>query len=87
MHYGWARLSASLEPRRQIPGACTLTGYAYETIPGKPIITGKTKGKDDETDDRIGQANPAALGRPTPKPATLGALALGAPGLSIWRRE
>jgi hypothetical protein len=25
-----------------------LTGYAYETIPGKAIITGKTKGPDDE---------------------------------------
>jgi hypothetical protein len=24
---------------------------------------------------------------PTPDPATLDALALGAPGLSIWRRE
>jgi hypothetical protein len=24
----------------------TLTGYAYETIPNKGIITGKTKGQD-----------------------------------------
>jgi hypothetical protein len=24
----------------------TLTGYAYETIPNKPIIAGKTKGQD-----------------------------------------
>jgi len=24
----------------------TLTGYAYETIPNKPIITGQTKGPD-----------------------------------------
>jgi hypothetical protein len=34
----------------------TLTGYAYETIPNKPIITGKTKGPDVITLD------PATLG-------------------------
>jgi hypothetical protein len=36
-HYGWARVSF-------ISGYYTLTGYAYETIPNKPIITGKTHG-------------------------------------------
>jgi hypothetical protein len=57
-----------------------LTGYAYETIPGKTIIAGATKGPDD--------AEPAtSLNTSTPEPATLGVLALGAPGLSIWRRE
>ena len=81
VHYGWARLN--VEPHSI---TATLTGYAYQTIPGKPIITGQTKGTD-EIDDNIGQANPAALTVPTPEPATLGALALGAPGLSIWRRE
>ena len=60
--------------------SATLTGYAYETIPGKAIIAGATKGPDD--------AEPtASLKAPTPAPATLGMLALGAPGLSIWRRE
>ena len=57
-----------------------LTGYAYETIPGRAIIAGKTKGRDD--------AEPtASLNKRIPEPATLGALALGAPGLAIWRRE
>jgi hypothetical protein len=76
-HFGWARVKLDTQQR---PFAATLTGYAYETIPGKPIITGATKGPDD--------AEPAAsLNPPNPEPATLGALALGAPGLSIWRRE
>jgi len=76
-HFGWARVKVDTQ---QKPFAATLTGYAYETIPGKPIIAGATKGPDD--------AEPtAALSSHTPEPATLGALALGAPGLSIWRRE
>jgi hypothetical protein len=63
-----------------VPITATLTGYAYETIPGKLIIAGATKGPDD--------AEPAAsLNTPIPIPATLGPLAMGAPGLSIWRRK
>jgi hypothetical protein len=42
-HYGWARLNVSTGGG---PIRATLTGYAYETIPNKPIITGKTKGPD-----------------------------------------
>jgi len=57
VHYGWARLSVSADRRRG-----TLTGYAYETIPNKPIITGKTKGPDVITLE----------------PGSLGALAAGA---------
>jgi hypothetical protein len=60
-HYGWARLTVS------IGGDYTLlTGYAYETIPNKPIITGKTKGPD-----------VVAV-----HPGSLGALAAGASGRS-----
>ena len=42
-HYGWARLTVQI----QYPATAmaTLTGYAYETIPNKPIIAGKTHGK------------------------------------------
>jgi hypothetical protein len=40
-HYGWARLSVKIG----FGGATgVLTGFAYESIPGKPIIAGKTKG-------------------------------------------
>jgi hypothetical protein len=49
----------------------TLTGYAYETIPNKPIIAGKTKGPDVITLE----------------PATLGHLAQGASGISAWREQ
>jgi len=77
VHFGWARLSVSCQGSVVF---ATLTGYAYETIPGKSIIAGATKGPDD--------AEPtAALSSHTPEPVTLGALALGAPGLSIWRRK
>jgi len=40
VHYGWARLTVV----NNHPGlAATLTGFAYETVPCKPIITGQTK--------------------------------------------
>jgi hypothetical protein len=80
-HYGWARLSVDLS-RKPFKATAILTGYAYETIPGKAIVAGKTKGSDGDNGDEF-----SATPMPTPKPATLGALALGAPGLSIWRRE
>ncbi len=76
-HFGWARLAVKVQDFRI---TATLTGYAYETIPGKAIIAGATKGPDD------GEPT-ASVSTFTPKPATLGALAMGAPGLSIWRRE
>jgi hypothetical protein len=77
-HFGWARLSVSYYLAAGI--TATLTGYAYETIPGKAIPAGATKGTD--------AAEPIpSLNRPTHNPATLGMLALGAPGLSVWMRE
>jgi hypothetical protein len=84
VHYGWVRFaSVKASACNGGPGVTAiLTGYAYETIPNKPIIAGKIHGADD-----IEQPAPASLTSPTPKPATLGALAMGAPGLSIWRRK
>jgi hypothetical protein len=76
-HYGWARISMESAGGRI---KALVVGYAYETIAGKAIIAGATSGPDD--------AEPAAsFSTPIPEPATLGALAMGAPGLSIWRRE
>jgi hypothetical protein len=47
VHYGWARLSVTLGHHRQFDDVSgTLTGYAYETIPNKPIIAGQTAGPD-----------------------------------------
>jgi hypothetical protein len=77
IHFGWARLNAHC---RGTDVFATLTGYAYETIPVKSIIAGATKGP--------GDIEPtASFAMPTPQPVTLGALALGAPGLAIWRRK
>jgi len=74
-HYGWARVS-------YVNAIATLTGYAYETIPGKPIVTGK---RHDADNSRVQQANTASGG--TSEPAGLGRLAQGASGLHAWRRE
>jgi len=80
VHFGWARI-------KRIAGSsgfpASITGYAYETIPNKPIVTGKTKGSD-EIDIARGSA---VLVGPVRKSASLGLLALGAPALSVWRRE
>ena len=42
-HFGWARLTVETT---QTNFTAILTGYAYETIPNKPIIAGKTHGPD-----------------------------------------
>lgn len=71
-HYGWARVAvtrATGNDKNSI--LATLTGYAYETVPNKPIITGKTKGPDVVTLE----------------PATLGRLGQGAAGMSAWRAK
>jgi hypothetical protein len=82
-HFGWARLNATCDPtNNQIKAV--LTGYAYETIPGKPIITGQTEGM---ADDRMIDESDASLAAPIRQRAMLGMLALGAPALSVWRRE
>ena len=72
-HFGWARLSVSTAPYQVL-----LTGYAYETTANKPIIAGKTHGPEEVS------AIPATSDGP---PASLGVLAMGSFGLSIWRRN
>jgi hypothetical protein len=52
IHYGWVRLNVQVQLPLTV--TATLTGYAYETVPNKPIIAGKIKGPDVE---------PASLGR------------------------
>jgi hypothetical protein len=88
-HYGWMRIKQSSEH------GGTLTGYAYETIPGKAIKAGQTKGPDELTgsseaegpDDPGPGASLSALVPQAPQPASLGMLALGARGVSLWRRK
>ncbi|MFZ0321577.1 MAG: hypothetical protein WAL56_20805 [Candidatus Sulfotelmatobacter sp.] len=58
-HFGWARLSVN---RFLFNGTARIEGYAYETIPGKPIVAGD-------------EGNPTKV---STQPGTLGALAVGA---------
>jgi hypothetical protein len=76
-HFGWARLN-------WVNGTPTLTGYAYETEPGKAIRAGDTGPVADARVPEILSAPPTAA---TLRPATLGMLALGSAGLDIWRKE
>jgi len=47
VHYGWARLSVTLGQHREFGDVVgILTGYAYETEAGEPIIAGQTTGSD-----------------------------------------
>jgi hypothetical protein len=69
IHYGWARFSTSVDQRAHI--TATLTGYAYETVPNKAIVAGKTKGPDVIT----------------VQPGTLGQLAHGAAAIPTWRTK
>jgi len=61
-HYGWTRMSVRVDGKTVTAG---LTGYAYETIPNRPIKAGQTSGTDD-----VGL-------RQDSQPGSLGTLALG----------
>jgi hypothetical protein len=77
-HFGWARLTYDSY------GKFTLTGYAYETIPGKAIVTGATSDKNDAKEMGAAQPTNAFF---TSASASLGVLARGAEGLELWRQE
>jgi hypothetical protein len=74
-HYGWVRLTVTAQ---RFVFTETLTGYAYETTPNTPILAGATSGP---------VAESSAVATPASEPTTLAALALGASGLSMWRRD
>jgi hypothetical protein len=70
--------------------SATLTGYAYETIPNKPIIAGKTEGAASEGDEEGFDAGASLTTHPIPDaplPVSLGMLSLGAKGVPLWRRS
>jgi hypothetical protein len=62
-------------------GRAVLTGYAYETEPNTMIVEGSLS---DGTSENV---PPTDLLAPAPQPASLGTLARGADGLTLWRRE
>jgi len=78
LHYGWARLKVVVKGPDEF--RFFLTGYAYETIPNKPIVIGERNGSDD-----AGVKPPDLPAPATRLPATLGMLSAGSSALSIWR--
>jgi hypothetical protein len=70
-HYGWIRLTVN------VPGnfETTITGYAYETVANKRITAGEAAASMAEAETTSSRAN-----------RSLGMLALGAEGHSLWRR-
>jgi hypothetical protein len=80
VHYGWVRISVTQTDVSRFNA--TIEGYAYETVPNKTILSGAISGPVAclTESDRLQQ--PAA-----PQAASLGTLALGAQGLTAWRRE
>ena len=71
VHYGWAEVFVAGPPPTYYG---QVTGYAYNTVPNQPIRAGQ-------------KSNTDVIGGIPPQPATLGLLALGAPGLDIWRKR
>jgi hypothetical protein len=63
VHFGWARVTVTTSGKTF---TATRTGYAYETIPNKSIIAGKTKGPNDAGAKPVGQGS-----APTPQAPTL----------------
>lgn len=75
-YFGWARISFPSF------GHGILTGYAYETVPGKPIITGATSDSAE-----MGEAEKPTNLSPSMESPSLGLLAFGAAGLDVWRKD
>jgi len=77
-YYGWAGFSViKVGFNRYRPYIhARLVGAAYEDVPGRPIRAGQ-----------LHDGTATIETAPDPQPATLGLLALGAPGLNIWRRR
>jgi hypothetical protein len=61
-HFGWARLNVRISnDSSQVTGI--LTGYAYETVANRPILTGKESGSDAQDDSTPAVDPSTTLGR------------------------
>jgi hypothetical protein len=71
-HYGWVRITMDISNF-----SATITGYAFETIADKPILSGVNQGSDVEVGPPAQTSNAPGLG----------VLALGVNGFPLWLRE
>jgi hypothetical protein len=79
-HYGWIRLTVTTNTQLHGPYlSATITEYAYETEANKAIEAGQT------SESKAELQAPEKI--QNPQGPSLGMLAAGAEGLSIWRRE
>jgi hypothetical protein len=62
-----------------------LSGYAYESVPNRPIVTGQTTGTDETSIGDEVLSPPVSYS--TPAPDGLGGLATGAAGLERRRKQ
>ena len=69
VHYGWARIKFPYPGGIHFP---SIYGYAYESTPNQPIVTGQISGAAQST---TGASAPAGLGM----------LAVGASAVNLWR--
>lgn len=76
IHYGWVRVTVKTTTTSGTYVTGTITEYGYETIANKTVLAGLAS-----TDVASDQASE------TKASPSLGALALGADGLNLWRRE
>jgi hypothetical protein len=74
-HYGWVRVTVTTSTERYYVSG-TITEYGYETIANKLVLAGLPS--KNVRDDEASESNAGP---------SLGALALGANGLVLWRRE
>ena len=84
-HYGWARLTVNFHggPLKVRTWEAHLTGYAYETVAGQAIAAGETSSSSEATPEASRRSSPVDRDQV----GALGALALGADGMALWRRE
>jgi hypothetical protein len=83
VHFGWARLNVSCNSLTQV--TATLTGYAYETMSNRPIVTGRKKGS--EENESLSQESATPAEGAVLQRSSLGQLARGTVKPTARRRE
>jgi hypothetical protein len=81
-HFGWARLNVQCSiGEDHIYGV--LTGYAYETVPERPMLAGEEQDSAEDNGAAVQDATRSEV--VPPEPLSLGRLAQGVSGLAAWR--